>query len=304
MNIGLGFQGIFQVFALDGETLEVKSKTPEFKNIVLNSGLNRMGSGTWIDRVCVGTGTAEPQITDIGLTNFKAASTQVISHSAGSAEDNGRFYSFRKIRFRFAAGAAQGRITEVGLGWNNANLWNKTLLKDENGQPTHIDISETDFLDVHCEVRCYFDTDFTDTITLYNPDNTIESEHTATCKFSSAETITSHSFTPIGSILGISNQGINTELSGWVLDNVLRSGATQSEEVSSRSKKFTCNLNLTQGNGEHKTLIIPVGIFYPNYYTYSNYNSGFQCQLNPPIFKDNTMEMSYDFVISWDRFEG
>lgn len=49
-NAEVGIGAVLKLVVRKAETDEIVRETPEFHNLVLNTGLARMGVGTWIDR--------------------------------------------------------------------------------------------------------------------------------------------------------------------------------------------------------------------------------------------------------------
>lgn len=172
MNIALkfGFAGRFDLVArkvvtgedgtpllengnnvLTGESRNLAS----FENLILDSGLNRLGTGGVIDGACVGTGTTAPANSDTSLASLlRVTSTQQsVAELAGST--TAPYYAEWRIVYRFAAGTAAGNLSEVGLGWGanaGANtvggLWCRALIKDSGGNPTTITVLSDEVLDI------------------------------------------------------------------------------------------------------------------------------------------------------------
>lgn len=298
MEIGAHFKAIVR----DGKTHKIKTETPWIKNLVLDSGLNRMGQGTWLDRCCVGTGTVEPVVTDIGLTNFLAASTNRIGWSTGRATTGTDYYRFYRTTWRFNIGQAQGTVSEVGLGWNNANLWNKVLLKDVNGDPSPITVLADDYLDIIAEIRHFIVIpNPTGTINLLNKDNSIKSTHnyTLTPFFGSGLT---YDYNIWGGALLVEMTSYSGAVKSQIdpPDNYFYSSSNRFSTLTTlRTMLCAPLMDVSEGNGSHKTLTFSVNApFWTNSFYYQ---FGFQVQLDPPIVKDNTQRMKHQAIISWDR---
>lgn len=136
---------------LTGESRNLAS----FENLILDSGLNRLGTGGVIDGACVGTGTTLPENSQTSLASLlRVTSTQQsVTELAGST--TAPYYAEWQIVYRFAAGTAAGNLSEVGLGWNanaGANtmggLWCRALIKDSQGNPTTITVLSDEVLDI------------------------------------------------------------------------------------------------------------------------------------------------------------
>lgn len=145
--------------AADGEVIEAsRTKVAEFDNIVLDSGVNRIGTATdWLNACQLGTGTATPLATDTGLASFLGGTTSVQATVVG-AQGSAPFFGWHRRTYRFAAGVATGNLTEVGVGWSaaaGANLYSRALILDAALQPTVITKAADEVLDVTYEARLH-----------------------------------------------------------------------------------------------------------------------------------------------------
>lgn len=122
----------------------------EFKNIILDAGLNRIGQGSSFFGVCqVGTGITEPSRTDTALTAYhRHTSTTVTSETTNITNNDPYTATFSKT-FRFPVGTITQDITEIGVGWGTTDgLFSKSLIKDLLGAPTSVTVFADEFLDV------------------------------------------------------------------------------------------------------------------------------------------------------------
>ena len=173
----------FKLVARKASTEEITRETDWFKNIVLDTGLNQMSVGTWIDRVRVGSGNSTPVASQTQLNNTIASTTTVLSGSDSVTKQTttSPYYSAAKITYRFGEGVAAGNISEVGCGWGTGlALWNRALVKDLNGNPTTITVLSDEFLDVIIEVRYYPTQSFSGNFNLLDKTGGIVSSHTYT----------------------------------------------------------------------------------------------------------------------------
>jgi hypothetical protein len=124
-----------------------------FSNLILDAALNRIGGDGMYDRAIVGSGSTPVNASQTSLANLVA--TTVILYgfpSTGVNLTDG--YAWRRCTYRFAAGAAAGNLTEVGMA--NANgIWSRALIVDGGGTPTTITILSDETLDVTYELRLY-----------------------------------------------------------------------------------------------------------------------------------------------------
>lgn len=123
------------------------------KNLILDSGLNRIGVGSTIDSCQVGTGSTAPAVGQTGLASLLANSSAVQS-TVGGTDTPTNTYAWIRRTFRFNAGVATGNLTEVGVGWASG-LFSRALIKDSGGTPTSITVLADEYLDVTYELRSY-----------------------------------------------------------------------------------------------------------------------------------------------------
>jgi hypothetical protein len=136
---------------LTGESRNLAS----FENLILDSGLNRLGNGSVIVGACVGTGTTAPANSQTALANLLRVTTTEQSWTELPGSTTAPYYAEHQVVYRFAAGAAAGNLSEVGLGWGpnvGANtmggLWCRALIKDSQGNPTTITVLSDEVLDI------------------------------------------------------------------------------------------------------------------------------------------------------------
>ena len=127
-----------------------------FENLIVDQGLNRMGTGAFMDYCRVGTGSTSPANSDTQLV-AQVASTNTIQSSSTGTASSAPYYGYFIRVFRFGQGAAAGNLTEVGVGWaaTGATLFSRALIKDGGGSPTTITVLSDEFLDVTYEFRSY-----------------------------------------------------------------------------------------------------------------------------------------------------
>lgn len=164
------FSGHFKLEVINPSTGKVK-RSLEFDNLILNNGLNRFNTGTStsaVDRICIGTGTAVPDVNQTALSSF-SASVVVSSTSRQSSSHSmtGTLHGNTFSRIRFAAGTLNGNYTELGVGWSNTQLFSRALIVDGLGNPTSITVLSDEALDVTYTIRSYVpQTDTTSTVTI------------------------------------------------------------------------------------------------------------------------------------------
>ena len=278
----------FKLVARKASTEEITRETEWFKNIVLDTGLNQMSVGTWIDRVRVGSGNSTPVASQTQLDNTIASTTTVLTTTSP-------YYVAAKRTYRFAEGVAAGNISEVGCGWGaGLALWNRALVKDLNGDPTTITVLSDEFLDVIVEVRYYPTQSFSGSFNLLNKTGQIVSSHTYTGLPHFAES----GFVSFSKVTG----ALATLCSGG-MNNVNTSPSSPLGNVAALStypspKTLTCTSSfpLITANGSIRTVL--------QIFSTIAAGSGYKFEINPPIVKTDQMVLSFTFSISWNRYEG
>ena len=292
----------FKLVVRKASTEEITRETDWFKNIVLDTGLNQMSVGTWIDRVRVGSGNSTPVASQTQLDNTIASTNTILngSDSISKQTTTSPYYVAANRTYRFAEGVAAGNISEVGCGWGTGlALWNRALVKDLNGNPTTITVLSDEFLDVIVEVRYYPTQSFSGSFNLLNKTGGIVSNHTYTGL---------PQFSESGGVSFSRVSGSQTHLYSGSMNGVTAAPSSSLGDVASTStypspKTLTCTSSfpLTTGNGSIRTIrnsfstISSIAV---------NQGSAYKFEINPPIVKTNQMVLSFTFSISWDRYEG
>ena len=140
-------------------------------NIVTNFGLDALASSSSpafsTGYLRVGTGTAAPGPTDVGLDNEIAGIS--ISGAGGQTVQVAEppYYVQQQKTATFAEGAVVGNVTEVGISpTSSTSVISRALFLDEGGSPTSITVLADEQLRVIVRTRLYFpDTDVVGTIT-------------------------------------------------------------------------------------------------------------------------------------------
>lgn len=272
----------------------IARETQWFHNLVLDTGLERMTTGSYADRCCVGTGNSEPIASQVALDSFKASTTTAQANSNGIVT-TAPIYGWARRTWRFDIGVAAGNISEVGLGWENAKLWNRALIKDAAGNPTTITVLSDEYLDVISEIRCYPVDNVTSEFQLKDKVGAVISTHTCFVR-----PYVNGAGWPSGKIL-VGDIGVLIfssaiqSITAWPTGST-QSGGTPSNSVPSPKKiRSSIGLGLTVANMSHKTIYLSL--------QNSILSGGYQFEMTPPISKNSTQVMSYTFEFTWDRYE-
>lgn len=313
MRVEAGVQGYFQLNAVkaitqpDGTVTDGDTRvlTDWFPNLVLDSGLNRMATGSFLTGVCVGSGTSEPQITQTGLDSFIARTTTIQGSTSGRQVTSGEFYWWGRVTYRFAQGKAEGNLSEIGVGWANDGLLNRTLIKDTAGNPTTVVILPDEFLDVNFEFRVY--PKMTDTVKTIKYQERINNQivdvstHEVTIRplmtsndiwFSTSSNDTGDrgvTFTGYSVYTGALNDML-TSPGG----STLSGGSLQAEpgDPAERKRLAKYFFDLNYGNGVHSVVVVNTSI------------GSYKFSYNPPITKTANYQQWHSFGIKWSRYAG
>ena len=127
----------------------------DFDNLILDSGLERLGTGSVVTHVQLGTGSTAPAVGQAALVAF-SASTNNQTASVDSYVAGPPVYHQSIKTFRFAAGTATGTFSEIGVGWaSSGSLFSRALILDGGGSPTTITVLSDEALDVDYRFRLY-----------------------------------------------------------------------------------------------------------------------------------------------------
>ena len=119
-----------------------------FDNMILNTGLDRLGAeASWLE-CSVGSGTAEALENDTALDALEAT-TDVVLSTVGGTDSAGEdpFVWARRV-FRFPVGAVTATLSEVGVGWDGG-LFSRALI------PAPVEVLSDEALEMTYEVRAF-----------------------------------------------------------------------------------------------------------------------------------------------------
>jgi len=286
--------GHFSLHAVNAETGEQRA-LGEFENLILNGGLNRLGSGGVATHCSVGAGSTAPAITDSGLQTL-VATTSSATGSTGGASATSPYYGFRTKTWRFDMGAAAGNLTEVGVGWSGG-LFSRSLIKDSNGDPTTVTVLANEYLDVTYTLRVYApvgDVTFTAVIGGITHDCVMRAARATGGAAWGLEALDR------GVHFGIASGNSHSSVWNGSLGTVLQSPGGSGSGASDITNAYVNNsleatgyvsLALDGGNlsGGISAMELLSGL------------GAYQFSFDPPIAKDNTKTLRIDVALSWDR---
>lgn len=163
INIEFGVAGYVDLhkgrLGPDGEPV-TREHVSSFKNMVLDTGLQRIGeNGDWMNWLHLGTGIQAPHPLQNSLQNPTYLGTNLAPNPNTTAgvdiSDPLKPYTWVRRIFRVTPRGENRTYAEMGVGWNDSNLFSRTLIKDPQGNPNTISILGDEYLDVTYEVRQY-----------------------------------------------------------------------------------------------------------------------------------------------------
>lgn len=299
---------LFKLVCHKGDPSQPTKETGWFRNIVLNTGLDRLSVGQ-ADNLClIGSGNSTPTIIQTSLDSFLASTSRAVSASGGrNFTDPQKPFIFGRRTFRFDPGVGTGNIQEVALGWSDSDCFNRSLIKDNNGTPTTIQKLADEFLDVLVEVQLYPQPFISGQFNLRNKQGEIVSTHEYNGRVCLA--FDPDSNWQLGQIwatnswnyfyYGDENYIDDFTTLQQVNTNMTNIGCTYPTPRSMKAKAY---INLDAGNTfQHKSFMCDIS-------SLVGYQYGpvlrYKWEIDPPITKTNQQELTYTFNLSWNRYTG
>lgn len=165
----------FKVSNSKGESRDLSGIIAEdHKNLILDVGLNALGTTSVVSACKVGTGVTPVAVSQTDLATPLAITSTLQSSSTGR-NNTAPYYTWGRRTFRFGQGVAAGNLTEVGVTYGGgSSLFSRALIVDSEGNPTTLTILSDEWLDVTYELRIYQDlVDKTFNITLLGVDHVV-----------------------------------------------------------------------------------------------------------------------------------
>ena len=304
MNLITKMQGEYNIVIThaDGSTTE----TGWFKNLVLNSGLDRLGSSSEIIKYArVGTGTSVPAVTQTSLDAQIAASPQISAATSRVNSGSPLYQTLFSYTFTFAQGAVVGNITEVGIGWlsTGAGLFSRALILDNLGFPTTLTLVAIDQLTVYYRLNLVPSiADTTGSVTINSipytyvcrPAN-IGNWANNTTTFQNSGDWFSNAY--YSSNIDTYGTGVLGPVTGVPTGSVLgqqptRANVTYSNGTYYRDSSWTWSPAQANFVGGIQSIVFVWG---------TNANYYFQIRFDTRIPKDNTMTLTLQLRYSWNR---
>ena len=153
-----------------GKTIDNPRYKTEFKNIIVDQGLNNAAStaiNTLVTRCKVGSSSDIPTTSDTALGQQVGSYTPVVTSTYNHSSGNPVWYTYGRYTYTFPVEAVIGDLREIGFFDSSDNMFSRALLKDGAGNPTTVTVLADEQLFVTYEVRKYpAETDQTGTFVL------------------------------------------------------------------------------------------------------------------------------------------
>ena len=150
-----GLCGEWRLAAVDRYTGRERVVADWFPNLILDSGLNRIGTASnWMASCYVGSGNSVPNELQTTLDVLVASTSNRISDLI-SASSGAPWFTQQTITYRFGVGTLTEQLSEIAVGWANNGLFSRALILDLFGAPTTINVLADEYLDATYRLRCY-----------------------------------------------------------------------------------------------------------------------------------------------------
>ncbi|WP_312056812.1 hypothetical protein [Acinetobacter courvalinii] len=307
MNINIEQQvgARFKLIARKANTEEITQESAWFNNLVLDSGLSQMLTGSWSTLCMVGSGNSNPVASQTQLDAIVASTSTAQGANVGGMQTTVEpYYHWIRRTFRFGEGAAAGNLREVGIGWANNACWNRALIRDANGNPTTLTILSDEYLDVVVEVRNYLTRTSTGSFNYLDKLGNVISTHTYTAKsfYSSAgTTLGTCSFMGFSAYSGSITDDISNTITGNIPTGISGTTTIAGTIVAQFKKQSKPVITLTNGIGTLRSFlsrVIGIGV------DAAGGGCGYKWQIEPPIVKDNTTELTFTISFTVGRYTG
>ena len=310
INIRVAFKGRYRCVLNENTDREVD--TGWFDNLVLNSGLNWLGSNSGSNLfayACIGTGTNAAAATDTSLQAY-VASTSDLHFDSQSNVGPSTYAGTMQLHHAYPQGAVVGNMAEVGVGWaaGGSSLWSRARIVDGGGTPTTLTVTSLDQLTVYYSLTCTpVLTDLTGNVTISG------TSYPFTGRIADATTFMSNLFSALTGTYG--QWGQMTASGGSTSSNVV-----QSYPAASSLGAITAE---PSGTPEYSGTSAAAGYTAGNYYADSTFtldptqgdltggigcvliqyssNMKYQFKFTTPIPKDNTKTFTLSVRFAWSR---
>ena len=304
INTKVALSGEYKiVIKRNGEEIE----TGWFKNLILNQGLDQLGSDNAVlaGYARVGTGTTAPDITNTTLEAQVAVSESGPTNYTSVNSGSPNYTTLLTYQYTFTQGTVVGNISEVGVGWaqTGATLFSRALIVDNVGTPTTITLTSIDQLIIYYRLNASQPlTDTTSAVTISSTSYpyTIRTAQAAYFCNVSIVFLYGNTFTKLGTVNLYGNDAalgpITGTLSGTYLGGAGITISYSAYAPGSYYRESTFSVDVGHGNAVGGIGGIALEWGYP--YTYALRN---QIVLPTPIPKTNTQVLTITLRFTWAR---
>lgn len=303
LDTDLRVGGIFKCVVRNGETHEVVRETPEFNNMVLDTGISQMFIGEWISGISIGKGTDEPIPTQTNLTNYSSRTTSVAVSSIPYVASTSPYYWSATRVYRFGVGTLNGTYTEVGASWSTSSCWSRSLIKNSLGVAEGIQVNSDEYLDVYLEVRVYLNPSV-QTISSVDGSGNVLAEHTVqvfpvmVVSNNRGATFAANKISGVN--LGISNVDISEDIGTTVGDI---SGYAVQNTYGEKQVTMSLLLPGSLQNTSHLWVQINIrNLMATTFNTTMSSGGGLKMKITPPIVKTSDKTVLYSVTLSISRY--
>ena len=298
----VGASGRYQLIKRNAFGREIE-RTPWFDNIILDAGLNRVGTAQAIAGAAIGTGTSAPNASQTGLdTQVHWTTTTGAGWGTETAAGANPYNNTITYVYRTTLGALNGNYTEVGVGWASGSMFSRALILDGVGSPTSISVGSAEQLDIVYQLSIYPPlVDTSNVVTISGVDYTVTgraanvnamnpiSQTWRPSWFASKAVdifpLANNVITTNGAIGAVTTLPAGTQLAQGSSALI---GAYSNNSMT-RSARHTYGLNDSNHTGNTRSVVA------------CWYFATFQYEFNPVLPKNNTKTMTLDFSITWAR---
>jgi hypothetical protein len=290
---GVGMSGEYKL-VVSGPDGEVRRELGPFPNIILDQGLNRLGTATGVLVCAIGTGTVTPAANQSGLQTQSAVTSDLQFGSFTTAGASPWWTGFT-WGCRFAIGSLNGNYSEVGVGWASENsMFSRALILDAGGAPTTITVGPGEQLDVFYTLRLY--PPLTDVVTTPTIGGVLTTVTTRACGAGQETTLWRvTSFFRTSSLF----IGIAPAWSGSIGSVTGSPSGTPSEADTFTTNAYSNNSLTATGTATYGTTRGNVGRIAAVSAFWSM--AAFQYGFSPAIAKDATKTLVLNMSVSWGR---
>ena len=278
-------------------TIQTKNKKLVFKNLIVDAGLDRLGTNSFDDCTgycAVGTSGTTPTVSDTNLGTSLAgvARNQIVF---GNSSGTPVWYSFNRYSYVFPVGAIVGDVREIGFfSALGGTMFSRSLIKDSEGQPITLTILDDEQLFVTYEVRKYVPTTSTGTFNLKI--NGTDTSFNYTLKAAEVDTTTSGGYwyapNSLAALASATFYEDNTlgDITGVPTGATSSSGTATVDAYTSGSFSSTINC-IAEPNVANFTT--GIGAIY--------LSNGFQVSFGTQISKNSDRRLVIPIKITWGR---